>query len=183
MAVEALGAFGDLLTEASQQGHFEIIKGSGSLVAKTRYMMITLVNKSEFDIHPVDTWFYSGRFWTAPAVCNPMGNMGFSVCNKDWILATSVSGVVLFNIIVGSKVHPLSVAFSNPLAGVIKCRAEFNSDYNSVWQRMVRDNIHCDDIVIGDFEDKEGKSLSITLTSTSIPGMDAMVDITEQRNY
>ena len=183
MEVEAVEIFAELLTKAAERGSFEIMKGSGDLVAKRRYMMVTLVNKTEFDIHPVKTWFDSGRFWTAPAICNKMGRMGFSGCNKDWSIATGVSGVVLFNIRVGSKDHPLSVAFSNPMVGAVKCLAEFKSNYEVIWDRMNNAETYCDKIPIGNFKDTEGKSLSITLTSTSIPGMDAIVDITEQRNY
>ena len=183
MAVAAAGVFIGMLSEASKLKQFGIMNGSGSLVSKRRYMMITLVNKSEFDIHPVDTWFYSGRFWTAPAVCNKMSKMGFSGCNRDWSIATGVSGVVLFTIRVAGKEHPLSVAFCNPMAGGIMCHAEFNADYRGVWQRMIRHVIYREDLAIGDFEDKEGKPLSIKLALIAIPGMDAMVDITEQRNY
>ncbi|KAG9008764.1 hypothetical protein FRB94_012988 [Tulasnella sp. JGI-2019a] len=94
------------------------------LQTKARWIHCTVRNETQFQLAPVSTYFYSGRFWDAPRSMTPTSLMVFTACNKDWSVATGVSGGTAFQLILQDDVRiHISLGWSNPYTGTIKAGA------------------------------------------------------------
>ena len=183
MLVDSADDFKVKLADATRNNQFKTQSASKALERKRRWITVTMANLTEFNIEPVSNWFDSGRFWEAPSTCNPWAGTTFSGCEKDGSIMTGVSGAIVYNITVGQQKYPLTVAFSNPYIGAIKCRAEFSPHYKDVWERMDSgDPYYSPDKYLGAFSARPDRSkVNISLRLASIPGQNARVEITERR--
>jgi len=69
----------------------------------------------------MDTYFDSGRYWTAPGSFNPFEQSVFSCCNGDNTVGTGVSGGTAFRVSLDDQ-HYYNVSFgwTNPALGSFK---------------------------------------------------------------
>jgi hypothetical protein len=58
----------------------------------------------------MDTYFDSGRYWTAPGSFNPFEQLVFSCCNGDNTVGTGVSGGTAFRVSLDDQ-HYYDVSF------------------------------------------------------------------------
>jgi hypothetical protein len=67
---------------------------------KSRWLQCTVKNETQFDILLIDTYFDSGRYWTAPGSFDPFAQLVFSCCNGD---GDGVSGGTAFRLSLDGK--------------------------------------------------------------------------------
>ena len=159
------------VTMASAQTHMKV-----RLHSLFRWIVINIVNETQFSLKYQTEWFDVGRFWDAPTNIAPFHQASFSGCSTFLGSAGyhGVSGAALFYLQIPGqlKEHPISVAFSNPGGtGSFKTRADFSYNMKEVWKRMDDQRTHNVDKVIGIQHTK------FQLTST--PGTQAKVTLTQ----
>ncbi|KAI0373241.1 hypothetical protein BV20DRAFT_1050152 [Pilatotrama ljubarskyi] len=111
----------------------EIGKQTGVLVAqsapppppgikdKYRWLQGTIKNETQFQIQLIDSYFDSGRYWTAPTDIAPFTQMTFSCCNSDGSFLTGVAGGTAFRIIMNESVHyDFAIGWTAPSLGSLK---------------------------------------------------------------
>ena len=105
-----------------------------------RWIVINVINETQFSLKYEKEWFDVGRFWDAPTSIAPFSKASFSGCSTLWgaVGYHGVSGATLFHLCIPGQLieHPITIAFSNPGTGSIKTRADFSQDMKEVWKRM-----------------------------------------------
>ncbi|KAI0373243.1 hypothetical protein BV20DRAFT_1050153 [Pilatotrama ljubarskyi] len=111
----------DLANNIAQVASKPIPKPASDLQEKYRWLQCTLKNETQFDIVLLDTYFDSGRYWTAPGNVNAFDQMVWSACNRDDSVFTGVAGGTGFRIMMdANNYHDFAVGYTNPTIGAYK---------------------------------------------------------------
>ena len=73
-------------------------------------MQCTVKNETQFDILLLDTYFDSGRYWTAPGGFGNFNQLVFSCCNGDHTVLTGATGGTAFRVSLDDK-HYYDLSF------------------------------------------------------------------------
>ncbi|KAI1171819.1 hypothetical protein F4777DRAFT_564120 [Nemania sp. FL0916] len=147
---------------------------------KHRWMQITLKNATQFPLLLDQTYFDSGRYWTAPAGSSAFDQNVFSVCNKDHSPVTGASGGTSFQIVL-DKTHTFNIAlgWTAPEAGRFKAGVIESTDPKDGYNAASPTG----NFIISQNEyegtDKEGNPTKIYFHVSAAPGNEAMFVVTE----
>jgi hypothetical protein len=156
-------------------------KPPSDLTGKARWVTVTVFNQTQYDLVYQDSYFDSGRFWTAPTNVPPFKQMTFSACDKDNSLMTGVSGGVQFSIAIPGNPQQFAAGFSNPYAGANKASvlagasATPQAAYDAITDVTARASIPA---LAG--KDINGKDVTLSFSLASAPGAEASVTVTQQ---
>ena len=93
------------------------------LKEKYRWIQCTLKNATQFDIVLTDTYFDSGRYWTAPASLGAFSQMTWSACNQDGSMFTGATGGTAFRLSLDGE-HQFDISLVSSAAYYISWNGE-----------------------------------------------------------
>ena len=112
------------LAEAIAQMRTAIPEPSRGLESRARWLTLTILNRTQFDLVFQGVYFDAGRFHTTPSNVGAFGEMTFSACEKDGRFMSGVSGGTLFSLqYTALEGAPIGIGFSNPWHGPLRAWA------------------------------------------------------------
>ncbi|OJJ22334.1 hypothetical protein BKI52_06525 [marine bacterium AO1-C] len=190
MAVlEGVMAAAELATEVGGMVKSFIPDSPKDLKDKHRWMTVTIINETQYNIVFEESYFDSGRFWTPPTNTPAFKSMTFSGCNKDGSILTGVSGGALFQLQMpkeggGYEKLNFGVGFSNPEAGSIKISGIYPTKSGEEGAKQAYDKVDDgttnkkSEVFPG--KDKDGHDIKVQFILVASAGQEARVTITEQ---
>ena len=146
-----------------------------------RWIVVNIVNKTQFSLKFENGWFKHGRFWDAPGSTKAFGCSWFSGCNTALRLE-GVSGAALFYLQIPNQLgeFPIAIAFSHPSSENFKIKANFTSDMRYVWETMKQQRSYDDSRPLKDvFVTKNNEKVHVNFKLTADPGQHAKVILTQ----
>ncbi|GJE99081.1 hypothetical protein PsYK624_153220 [Phanerochaete sordida] len=148
---------------------------SADLKDKHRWVQCTVKNETQFDLLLEDTYFDSGRYWTAPGGFSGFAQMVFSCCNGDNTVLTGVSGGCAFRISLDDQnYYDISLGWTNPELGAFKAgvvqSAKGVDGYNAatpVGAALTSD-------VVFQGKDKDGNPAKFRINVSAAPGQETL---------
>ncbi|KAI0295286.1 hypothetical protein BC826DRAFT_291736 [Russula brevipes] len=146
-----------------------------NLKDKFRWLQCTVKNETQFDILLMNTYFDSGRYWTAPGSFNPFEQLVFSCCNGDGSILTGATGGTAFRLWLDDKhCYDVSFGWTNPTFGSYKAGVTESSKGKDGYEvaNPYGGSILSKNVFEG--KDKRGKPAKFRIHVSAAPGQDAL---------
>jgi hypothetical protein len=95
---------------------------------------VTILNRTQFLLTPLGSYFDSGRFDLPPGDVSPFGASTFTACATDDSVLTGVTGAASYTASLPDGSCNIGVGFCNPAIGGYKTNIAFDPDQNQFTQ-------------------------------------------------
>ncbi|MGF1698734.1 hypothetical protein L4D09_00140 [Photobacterium makurazakiensis] len=151
---------------------------------KHRWVTVTVFNQTQYALVYKNSYFDSGKFWTAPTNVEPFEEMSFSGCDKDGSFLTGVSGGTTFTLQMpieggGYKEQDIGIGFTNPELGSTKASGIFSSSAEDAYDNTTDDTTEKTSSKFSG-KDTNDKDTAINFLVVSGPGQEGRITITQQ---
>ncbi|GJE99082.1 hypothetical protein PsYK624_153230 [Phanerochaete sordida] len=146
-----------------------------TLQDKHRWVQCTIKNETQFDLLLENTYFDSGRYWTAPGGFSGFQQMVFSGCNGDGTVLTGVSGGCAFRISLDDQhYYDISLGWTNPEVGAFKAGVVNSAQGVDGYNAATPEGGALTSNVIFQGKDKAGNPAKFRINVSAAPGQETL---------
>ncbi|RPD55320.1 hypothetical protein L226DRAFT_574052 [Lentinus tigrinus ALCF2SS1-7] len=148
-----------------------------ALKANSRWLQITILNRTHFTLQYIDTYFTSGEYFTRPTDVAPMSDMMFSALSNEFL--AGCRGGTRFRIhLEDGTFRDLAIGWANPPIGRYKAGVVFGRSPRVACEYASSSG----EVVVSPWtwdRNVEGKSVAFELRITVEPGLNPVFLVEE----